>query len=77
MWASAKGHYNTVRTLLDFKIDPSSKDKFGATALHAAAFAGQTKCAILLIERKADVNAIDDQHQTALFRAAERLLSFD
>jgi ankyrin repeat protein len=54
-------------------MNPSAKDKYGATALHAAAFAGQTKCAILLIERKADVNAIDDQHQTALFRAAERI----
>lgn len=72
VWACAKGHVQTCRTLLDFAVDPSAKDKYGATALHSAAFVGQTKCALLLIERGADVNAIDDQHQTALFRAAER-----
>lgn len=72
VWASAKGHVQTCKTLIDFIIDTRARDKQGATALHAAAFAGQTKCALLLIESGVGVDEIDDLHQTALFRAAER-----
>ncbi|KAJ3224758.1 hypothetical protein HK099_007943 [Clydaea vesicula] len=72
VWAVAKGHVQTCRTLLDFNVNVSAKDKNGATALHAAAYAGQTKCATLLIERKADVNELDNDDRTPLFRACER-----
>lgn len=59
-----------LRLMLDAKLDPNSKDRDGHTLLYLST--GDVRCLRLLIERGADVNAINDDvyNYTALMQAA-------
>ena len=61
-----------LQAMLRKKLDVSSTDKTGGTALHAAAFAGHLECTHLLLEYHADPNALDILNHTPLFRACEQ-----
>uniref|UniRef100_W5MDT9 Inversin n=1 Tax=Lepisosteus oculatus TaxID=7918 RepID=W5MDT9_LEPOC len=73
MWAAGKGSDDVIRTMLDLKadIDINMTDKYGGTALHAAALSGHVSTARLLLERGALVDALDVMKHTPLFRACE------
>jgi len=64
---SAVGMSSLVRKLLDAGADPNGGH--GATALMAAARAGSTASAILLIAAGADINAVTEDGDTALHDA--------
>ncbi|KAJ8290991.1 hypothetical protein GJAV_G00020020 [Gymnothorax javanicus] len=73
MWAAGKGSDDVIRTMLDLKadIDINMADKYGGTALHAAALSGHVSTVRLLLERGAMVDALDVMKHTPLFRACE------
>ncbi|XP_064195828.1 inversin [Anguilla rostrata] len=73
MWAAGKGSDDVIRTALDLKadIDINMADKYGGTALHAAALSGHVSTVRLLLERGAMVDALDVMKHTPLFRACE------
>ncbi|KAJ8288416.1 hypothetical protein COCON_G00010750 [Conger conger] len=73
MWAAGKGSDDVIRTMLDQKadIDINMADKYGGTALHAAALSGHVSTVRLLLERGAMVDALDVMKHTPLFRACE------
>nr|XP_023670833.1 inversin [Paramormyrops kingsleyae] len=73
MWAASKGSNNVIGTMLDLKpdIDINMADKYGGTALHAAALSGHVSTVQLLLERGAMVDALDVMKHTPLFRACE------
>ncbi|MDH5824531.1 ankyrin repeat domain-containing protein [Luteimonas sp. RD2P54] len=59
-----------VQLLLRHKAKPSSCDRGGRSALHAAAFAGHAEIVAALIAAGADVQARDHQGRTPLLEAA-------
>ncbi|KAG5857009.1 hypothetical protein ANANG_G00013980 [Anguilla anguilla] len=61
MWAAGKGSDDVIRTALDLKadIDINMADKYGGTALHAAALSGHVSTVRLLLERGAMVGHRD------------------
>ncbi|KAG7470029.1 hypothetical protein MATL_G00135180 [Megalops atlanticus] len=73
MWAAGKGSDDVIRTMLDLKpdIDINMADKYGGTALHAAALSGHVSTVRLLLERGAMVDSLDVMKHTPLFRACE------
>ncbi|KAF4025536.1 hypothetical protein G4228_017426 [Cervus hanglu yarkandensis] len=73
MWAAGKGSDDVLRTMLSLKsdIDINMADKYGGTALHAAALSGHVSTVKLLLENKAQVDATDVMKHTPLFRACE------
>ncbi|XP_036395471.1 inversin [Megalops cyprinoides] len=73
MWAAGKGSDDVIRTMLDLKpdIDINMADKYGGTALHAAALSGHVGTVRLLLERGAMVDSLDVMKHTPLFRACE------
>ncbi|XP_006864807.1 PREDICTED: LOW QUALITY PROTEIN: inversin [Chrysochloris asiatica] len=73
MWAAGKGSDDVLRTMLTLKsdIDINMADKYGGTALHAAALSGQVSTVKLLLENDAQVDATDVMKHTPLFRACE------
>ncbi|XP_066546985.1 inversin isoform X2 [Amia ocellicauda] len=73
MWAAGKGSTDVIRTMLDLKsdIDINMTDKYGGTALHAAALSGHVTMVHLLLEHGAMVDALDVMKHTPLFRACE------
>ncbi|KAJ8371550.1 hypothetical protein AAFF_G00307300 [Aldrovandia affinis] len=73
MWAAGKGSDDVIRTMLDLKadIDINMADKYGGTALHAAALSGHVSTVRLLLERGAMVDALDVMKHSPLFRACE------
>ncbi|KAK6949552.1 hypothetical protein Daesc_009635 [Daldinia eschscholtzii] len=71
IWASEKGDYYIVQTLLNEGTDVNSK--FGrneSTALHFAASAGQCEIVALLADAKADLDVDDNLGNNALYLAA-------
>ncbi|XP_071456879.1 inversin isoform X4 [Marmota flaviventris] len=73
MWAAGKGSDDVLRTMLSLKsdIDINMADKYGGTALHAAALSGHVSTVKLLLENDAQVDATDVMKHTPLFRACE------
>ncbi|XP_040095004.1 inversin isoform X5 [Oryx dammah] len=73
MWAAGKGSDDVLRTMLSLKsdIDINMADKYGGTALHAAALSGHVSTVRLLLENNAQVDATDVMKHTPLFRACE------
>ncbi|XP_045152497.1 inversin isoform X2 [Echinops telfairi] len=73
MWAAGKGSDDVLQTMLSLKsdIDINMADKYGGTALHAAALSGHVSTVKLLLENNAQVDATDVMKHTPLFRACE------
>ncbi|XP_043835482.1 inversin [Dromiciops gliroides] len=73
MWAAGKGSDDVLRTMLSLKldIDINMTDKYGGTALHAAALSGHVSTVKLLLDHHAQVDATDVMKHTPLFRACE------
>ncbi|XP_041104124.1 inversin isoform X2 [Polyodon spathula] len=73
MWAAGKGSDEVIRTMLHLKsdIDINVADKYGGTALHAAALSGHVSTVSLLLEHGAQVDSMDVMKHTPLFRACE------
>ncbi|KAM6170042.1 inversin [Rhynchocyon petersi] len=73
MWAAGKGSDDVLQTMLRLKsdIDINMADKYGGTALHAAALSGHVSTVKLLLENNAQVDATDVMKHTPLFRACE------
>lgn len=69
--ATGENMLEIVRALLDKGADPNCKQEAGATPLHIAASTpdGLARCQ-LLVEHKADVNALDKKNRTPLIAAA-------
>ena len=59
--ASAKGHVEVVRALLDKGADAAAVDKRGSTPLHLASNGGHAGVVRVLLERGADASAEDEQ----------------
>lgn len=57
-----------VQTLLKRKANINARDKEGATALHKAAFVGDTKVLATLMKKGADLNAKDNAGATPLHK---------
>ncbi|XP_016142116.1 inversin-like [Sinocyclocheilus grahami] len=73
MWAAGKGSDDVIKIMLDLKkdLDINMTDKYGGTALHAAALSGHVSTAQLLLEQGAMVDPLDVMKHTPLFRACE------
>jgi len=59
--ASARGHAEVVRTLLDNGADAAAVNKRKSTPLHLASSGGHTRVVRVLLEHGADAKADDDQ----------------
>jgi ankyrin repeat protein len=68
--ASMRGLTNTVRVLLDSKVDLEKKNNEGDTALHVAIKNSQDEIATLLIKQGANVETLDAKSKSSL-RLAE------
>ncbi|XP_067304688.1 inversin isoform X2 [Pseudorasbora parva] len=73
MWAAGKGSDDVIKIMLDLKkdLDINMTDKYGGTALHAAALSGHVSTVRLLLELGAMVDPLDVMKHTPLFRACE------
>ena len=56
--------------LLEHNMDIDSKDYAGRTALHVAAYQGNTRFLKYLLEHAANVNAVDNEGRTPIFSGA-------
>lgn len=68
--AVAKGMVNSVKVLLDLKVDMEKRNNEGDTALHIAIKNSQDEIALLLIKQGANIEALDGKNKTAV-RLAE------
>nr|XP_032801958.1 inversin isoform X1 [Petromyzon marinus] len=73
MWAAGKGSDAVVSTMLRLipNLDVNLADKYGGTALHAAALSGHVSTVRLLLAHGAQVDAANVMKHTPLFRACE------
>ena len=64
---------DSVKILLEAPSNPNIADKYGYTSLHAAVIGGCSKKIIQsIIDHGGDVNATDNWHGTALWRACDK-----
>ena len=56
--------------LQEYNMDIDSKDYAGRTALHVAAYQGNTRILKYLLEHAANVNAVDNEGRTPIFSGA-------
>lgn len=68
---SDDGHIENMRTLLEAKADPDSRNEIGNTELVTAAMTGNKPLLDLLLEFKADIKGTNLQGDTALHWAAQ------
>jgi hypothetical protein len=61
---------DSMKALLASGLSPNTLDKYGRTALHAAALLGQLDLARYLLSKGADVNARDEEGRTSLMVSA-------
>ncbi|XP_058232616.1 inversin isoform X2 [Hemibagrus wyckioides] len=73
MWAAGKGSDDVIKVMLELKrdLDINMADKYGGTALHAAALSGHVSTVRLLLGKGAMVDPLDVMKHTPLFRACE------
>ncbi|XP_053343434.1 inversin isoform X2 [Clarias gariepinus] len=73
MWAAGKGSDDVIKIMLELKrdLDINMTDKYGGTAMHAAALSGHVSTVRLLLEKGAMVDPLDVMKHTPLFRACE------
>lgn len=72
-WAAGKGYERAVEMSLDEGADPNHiypEEQFGQNALCSAADRGHTGIVQTLLDRKADVNAVDSERGNALCLAS-------
>lgn len=69
--ASLRGMVNSVKVLLDLKVDLEKKNNDGDTALHSAIKNGHDEIALLLIKQGANIEAVDSRNRTAIRLAEE------
>lgn len=73
MYASLNGDPRIIELLLQKGANPTDASETGETALHFAAYAGQTKSAEVLLQSSLlNVDVLDRTNQTPLFTAASR-----
>jgi ankyrin repeat protein len=70
MLASARGHVDVVRVLLERGADLSARDKYEASAILYAANNGRDEVVNLLLGNGADVRSCDEHGHTVLMEAA-------
>jgi ankyrin repeat protein len=68
--AVAQNHTNVVSSLLDCKADLELTDSHGRTLLHCACFHAAGDVTKLLLEKKANFGALDDEEHSPLYLAA-------
>jgi len=70
MYAASYGHYNIIKSLLEYNADSNLKElSAGRTALMMAASNGHTRCIEMLVQGKADIRLKDNQGYTAAYYA--------
>lgn len=69
--AAMRGFTNTVRVLLDLKVELETKNNDGDTALHAAIKNGRDEIALLLIKQGASIESLDAKNRNAIRLAEE------
>lgn len=69
--ASIRGMTNTVRVLLDSKVDLEKKNIEGDTALHAAIKNNRDEIATLLVKQGANIDVLDGKFKNAIKLAEE------
>lgn len=69
--AANEGQIETVKYLLQAKVDPNIESKKGFTPLHAVAECGRLDVVNVLIEAKANVNHLSRNNRSVLYKAAQ------
>lgn len=69
-WAVLKGNVQTCRILVENGVPTALRDCQGGTALHAAAYSGQTMC--IYASTREELDYTDNLGETPLMKAVER-----
>jgi ankyrin repeat protein len=85
IYASARGSFKIIKSLLENDTDVNIYDEYGSTALHCASMYGYLEIVNILLEYNADINIRDEYGDTPLHHAskhghlkvAEILLEYD
>ena len=67
---SIVGHAHLIATLLRYGVPIDSKNSLGETALHLAAYSGKLLITEQLIDKGANIDAVNNDNETPLFYAA-------
>lgn len=73
--AALKGHTDTIRILLDFKIEIDCRDNEGFTPLHLAVEGGCVETVEALVDRGSDLNAKSKRGATPIYIA--KVMGYD
>ena len=67
------GHAQLIADLLRYGVPIDAKNSLGETALHLAAYSGKLLIAEQLVDKGANIDALNDDLETPLFYAARYL----